>query len=87
MGGFSGVRPCLPFEPHGDPRMILLDSSSTYPPTTTSTTMVPPPSHTADTGAPGGINWMVISAVGLVILAAIVLRAASERSRRLRDES
>lgn len=52
--------------------MNLFDNS-TYPPTIT-TTPPPPPTHTASTGAPASISWMVPAIIILVIVGALALR-------------
>lgn len=60
--------------------MILFDT--TYPPPTTS---IPPPTHTASTGAPSEVSWMVPASVGLVLVAALVFRIASNRVDRFKQ--
>ncbi len=60
---------------------MIYDATTTYPPPTTS---IPPPTHTASTGAPDGVSWMVPGIFALVIIGATALRIGSNRTRRFK---
>ncbi len=67
--------------------MNLFETTTTYPPPTTSVPP-PPPTHTADTGAPAGLQFganaaLILTVVGVGVLG--IVRLATSRAKRFRE--